>query len=323
MEPSGDGDRGVRPPLAGDADVATVAHAARARGAGVAVVIPALNEAATVGPVVETIGTELVHGAGLVTELLVVDGGSTDGTATVAAAAGARVVDQGEALRGAGPGGGKGDALWKGLARTSADLVVFVDADVVGFAAWWVAALVRPLLDDPRVGLVKASYRRPLTRGGSDGPAEGGRVTELTARPLLNAFWPALAAVVQPLAGEYAGRRAVLEQVPFATGYGVEIGLLIDVADLLGPDGIAQVELGDRRHAHQPLPELGRMASEVTLAVATRLHREGRLTAAPADRLLQPRRDAGRASPGVELTGRVLRVDERPALRRWRGTSPA
>lgn len=323
MEPSGGGDRGVRPPRPGDDDVAAVARAAAEEGVDVAVVIPALDEAGTVGAIAASIRTELVDGAGLVSELLVVDGGSVDGTATLAAGAGARVVDQREVLREAGPGSGKGDALWKGLARTSSDLVVFVDADVLGFAAWWVAALVRPLLDDPRVGLVKASYRRPLGHGGSDRPAEGGRVTELTARPLLNAFWPELAAVVQPLAGEYAGRRSVLERVPFATGYGVEIGLLIDVADLLGPGGIAQVELGDRRHVHQPLVELGRMATEVTLAAATRLHRAGRLTTAPAERLLQPRRGADRGRPAVELAERAVRVDERPALGSWRGTSPA
>ncbi|MFD7652525.1 glucosyl-3-phosphoglycerate synthase [Actinosynnema sp. NPDC059797] len=224
-------------------------------GRAVSVVLPALDEEATVGGVVAAV-RPLV--GSLVDELVVVDSGSTDGTVARAAAAGARVVRRSDVLPDLPPRPGKGEVLWRSLAATSGDLVVFLDSDLVDPDPGFVPALLGPLLTRD-VHLVKGFYRRPL--GGSD--AGGGRVTELAARPLLNALRPELAGVVQPLGGEYAGTRAFLESVPFAPGYGVEIGLLLDAHARYGLAGIAQVNLGVREHRNRDLRQLGAMAAQV------------------------------------------------------------
>jgi glucosyl-3-phosphoglycerate synthase len=245
----------------------------------VSVVLPARNEAATVGAIVTELGRLLVgsDGSGLVDQILVVDSGSTDETAARAAAAGAEVVRQGDLLPELGDRPGKGEALWKSLAATSGDLIVFIDADLVSFSADYVTGLLGPLLTDPTVAFVKGTYDRPLALSGSYEPSGGGRVTELVARPLLNQFWPHLAGFVQPLGGEYAARREILEQLPFAGGYGVELGLLVDVYDLVGLDAMAQVDLGRRVHRHQPDEALAVMAGQVMLTAWERLDRLGRV----------------------------------------------
>jgi len=206
----------------------------------VSVVLPARDEAATVGAIVETLRRELVEQVPLVDELLVIDSGSEDSTAAVAHAAGARVVRQADVLPRLGDRPGKGEALWKSLLVASGDLIVFVDADLRDFDEQFVVGLLGPLLTDPGIDFVKAFYDRPLTNGDQVLPAGGGRVTELVARPLLNLHWPGAAGFVQPLAGEYAGRRTLLEQLPFVSGYGVEIGMLIDVLEEHGLDAMAQ-----------------------------------------------------------------------------------
>jgi glucosyl-3-phosphoglycerate synthase len=273
-------------------------------GRQVSVVIPALDEEATIGRVVSAVTR--ARDAGLVHEIVVVDGGSEDGTPERAAAAGATVLAQDEiVVSDAPPAHGKGDALWKGVAATSGELVVFIDADVVDLPTWWVAALVAPLCTEDGVALVKASYHRE----GGEGDTGGGRVTELVARPLINLFWPDLAGIHQPLAGEYAGRRDVLERLPFPTGYGVELAILLEVATRYGVDAVAQVRLGARAHAHQPLSALTRMAAEVLHAAAVRLELEGRLSAPFPGRLVRP-------STGDDLEAADLRVLERPPLSR-------
>jgi glucosyl-3-phosphoglycerate synthase len=240
----------------------------------VSVVIPALNEAGTIGPIVSAIRTELTGPGNLVDELVVVDSGSRDRTVAVAEAAGALVVSHADVLPGAGSHAGKGEALWKSLYVTSGDVLVFVDGDLEQFDPDVVTALLGPLLTDGDVHLVKAAYDRPLP---GEGPAGGGRVTELVARPLLNLHWPLLAGVVQPLAGEYAARRELLERLPFAVGWGVELGLLVDALQTVGLDGLAQVDLGRRLHRHHADTTLGRMAAEVQRAALSRLHRQGQL----------------------------------------------
>jgi glucosyl-3-phosphoglycerate synthase len=222
----------------------------------VSVVLPALNEAATVGAVVASIRP---HVGTLVDELVVVDSGSADRTVEVAAAAGARVVRRTDVLSELEPLPGKGEVLWRSLAATTGDLLAFVDSDLVDPSPGFVPALLGPLLLEPDVALVKGFYRRPL----AGDPEGGGRVTELLARPLLSALRPELSGVIQPLSGEYAGTRALLEAVPFAPGYGVEIGLLLDAHAIVGLAGIAQVNLGVRRHRNQPLAALGLMARQV------------------------------------------------------------
>ncbi|TXK43158.1 glucosyl-3-phosphoglycerate synthase [Nonomuraea sp. C10] len=256
----------------------------------VSVVLPAHNEESTVGDIVTAIRRDLVERAPLVDEIVVVDSLSTDATASRAAAAGARVVAQEAVLSHLPPLTGKGEALWKGLAATTGDIVVFVDADLRDFGSHFVSGLLGPLLLDRDIQFVKGSYERPYT--GADGVAHrggGGRVTELVARPLLNMFWPELSGFAQPLGGEYAARREVLEQVPFVTEYGVEFGLLVDLLQLVGLDAMAQVDLGVRVHTHQSVAALGRMAGQIMLTAWSRLERQGRLVSpeSPAHTLLQ------------------------------------
>jgi glucosyl-3-phosphoglycerate synthase len=278
----------------------------------VSVVIPALNEAATVGAVVAAIVDQLHRDptSRIVDEVVVVDGGSQDATALTAAAAGARVLQQGSMLGGAPVGRGKGDALWQGLAATTGELVVFIDADIRGFDPAFVSGLIAPLVADPAVLLTKAAYDRPLgTTGSSTG---GGRVTELLARPVLATFWPELGHLAQPLSGEYAGRRALLASLPFVQGYGVEIALLIDIAERYGADAIRQVDLGVRHHAHQPLDALGRMAAELLQVALSRAARSGR------DPVARPvLRQPSRATDGsITLTDHHVSWAERPPAAR-------
>ncbi|HUQ57922.1 glucosyl-3-phosphoglycerate synthase [Lentzea sp.] len=226
------------------------------RGRTVSVVLPALNEEETVGDVVSVVRPLL---GTLVDELVVMDSGSTDRTVEVAAAAGARVVLRSDVVPWLEPLPGKGEVLWRSLAATTGDLVVFLDSDLVEPETAFVTALLGPLLLDADVHLVKGFYRRPL-RLESGG---GGRVTELVARPLLNTLRPELSGVVQPLGGEYAATRSFLESVPFAAGYGVEIGLLLDVHRIHGLSALAQVNLGVRKHRNRSLLQLGVMSSQI------------------------------------------------------------
>ncbi|MET9571935.1 glucosyl-3-phosphoglycerate synthase [Streptomyces virginiae] len=243
----------------------------RAAGTTVSVVLPALDEEATVGAIVEVIRRELIEGlpVPLVDELVVIDSGSADRTAEVAAKAGARVVHRDEILPRIPALPGKGEVLWRSLLVTGGDIVCFVDADLRDFSASFVSGIVGPLLTDPGVHFVKAMYDRPL----GDAPGQGGRVTELVARPLLNLHWPQLAGFVQPLGGEYAVRRSLLERLPFPVGYGVELGLLVDALHTVGLDALAQVDVGVRLHRHQGGQALGRMAAAIYRTAQVRLSR--------------------------------------------------
>jgi glucosyl-3-phosphoglycerate synthase len=301
--------------------------AAAKRSTRVSVVIPARDEEKTVGAIVATIRRHLVERVPLVDEILVVDSRSTDATAVVSRAAGARVVSQDEITRDLPRMEGKGDALWAGLAASTGDVVAFVDGDLRGFSPHFVTGLLGPLLTDPSVAFVKGFYHRPLVGGAGVEPDGGGRVTELSARPLLNLFWPELAGVVQPLAGEYAGRRDTLRRIPFVSGYGVEIAMLIDLLNLVGLDALAQVDLGERRHRHQGTEALGRMSAQIMLTVWSRLHRRGLVTEPepPSSLLVQFRRGgAADVLPnlGREITVHDIGVAERPPLaelaRNWR-----
>jgi glucosyl-3-phosphoglycerate synthase len=239
--------------------VSILATAKTAAGLSVSVCIPARDEAPTVAAVVSAVA-DLAGGPDpLVDEILVADDGSVDGTGALAAAAGARVI------RRDGPAG-KGAAMAEAARTATGDLVVFLDADVRNFGAHFVTGLLGPLLLDDGVMLVKGAYRRP----GDGGPAEGGRVTELLAKPLLRRLFPELAFVRQPLAGEVAVRRAVLDDLVLEPGYGVEIGMLLDVAARYGPSAVAQVDLGERIHRNRPLAQLAGQADEVLAAVLAR-----------------------------------------------------
>ncbi|MFI6725122.1 glucosyl-3-phosphoglycerate synthase [Streptomyces sp. R-74717] len=239
------------------------------RRGSVSVVLPALNEEATVGRIVATIRLELMEKVQLVDELVVIDSGSTDATAKVAREAGARVVHRDEILPRIPAVPGKGEVLWRSLLVTGGDIVCFIDADLKDFSADFVSGVVGPLLTEPNVQFVKAMYDRPF----GDTTGQGGRVTELVARPLLNLHWPQLAGFVQPLGGEYAVRRSLLERLPFPVGYGVELGLLVDALHTVGLDALAQVDVGVRKHRHQDGQALGRMAATIYRTAQLRLSR--------------------------------------------------
>jgi glucosyl-3-phosphoglycerate synthase len=244
------------------------------REATISVCLPARNEARTIGTILERLLP--LRELGVVDQLVVVDD-STDGTAEIARRLGAEVYEQERLVPELGPVLGKGDAMWRALPALSGELICFLDADTEDFGAHFACGLLGPLVSRPDISFVKGCYRRPFRVGDQVFPDGGGRVTELTARPLLNLFYPDLAAVEQPLAGEVAARRELLERLPFVTGYGVDVALLLDAYELVGLEGLAQVDLDVRQNAHQPLRDLGPMAFAVLRAVAARLEREGRL----------------------------------------------
>jgi glucosyl-3-phosphoglycerate synthase len=249
------------------------------QGARISVVIPARDEEATVGAVVKAVRDELVTRVPLVDELVVMDSDSSDATAAAAASAGAAVYRCREVAVDQGGYPGKGEALWKSLFVTTGDIAVFLDADLTRWGSHFVTGLLGPLLSpglgETPVQLVKAWYDRGVAAGLDGGTVGGGRVTELVARPMLNLWWPQLAGVAQPLSGEWAARRTLLESLPVPVGYGVEIAVLIDTARRHGVDAIAQVDLGERGHSHQSDADLAVMAAE--LMVVTERRRPGAL----------------------------------------------
>ena len=267
----------------------------------VSVCLPARDEVATIGAIVGAIRDALVGPDGLVDEIVVIDDGSVDGTAAAATAAGARVVSEHLILPEAGPGNGKGNALWKSLYECRGDIVCWLDADLRNFSPDYVARLVEPLLRTPGLQLVKASYHRSY----EGAPTGGGRVTELVARPLLSLLFPKLADIEQPLGGEYAGRREALEVLPFVEGWGVELGLLIDVTDVFGRDAIAQVDLGVREHRNRPLADL---APQALAVLATGLRRAA-LHDSPA-----PFVELLRSTAGDDVAVVLVAVSERPPM---------
>ena len=278
----------------------------------VSVIIPARDEEATVGDIVAAIRRDLMSGPQpLVDELLVVDSDSTDATAERAREAGARVVATPEVLPGIPTVPGKGEAMWRGLAATQGDVVVFVDADLRSFTSDYVVALLGPILSDSSVHLVKACYDRPLIADGGRRVMGGGRVTELVARPLLNLHWPELAGVAQPLAGEYSMRRDLIESLPIPCGYGVEFALLVDTAQRAGLDAVAQVDLGERRHRHQDDQSLGIMAAEIWQVALDRLD-PGNAVSRPGDSIAE----FTYGPDGVTMTDHLVEVLVRPPLAR-------
>jgi glucosyl-3-phosphoglycerate synthase len=252
----------------------SAARLAAEREASVSVCLPARNEARTIGGILEQL-MPLVE-LGVVDQVLVVDN-STDGTAEIASGLGAEVRDQEALMPEFGPVLGKGDAMWRALRVLSGELICFLDADSEQVGPHFVCGLLGPLICKRGIAFVKGCYRRPFRMGETVFPDGGGRVTELTARPLLNLFYPQLAGIEQPLAGEVAARRALFERLPFVAGYGVDIALVLDAYREVGLEAMAQVDLDVRQNAHQPLRDLAPMAYEVMHAVASRLARDGRL----------------------------------------------
>jgi glucosyl-3-phosphoglycerate synthase len=278
----------------------------------VALLLPTREVAQTVGPIAQTAAR--LKDAGLLDEVLVIDAASPDDTTSIARQAGLQVAQESELLPEYGPAQGKGDAMWRGLAATSSEIVVYADTDTEDFHQGFLLGLIGPLLCNSDIQLVKGTFRRPFRDGATVLAEGGGRVTELMARPLLNLHVPELTVFEQPLAGEAAARRPLLEQIPFSAGYGVEIAMLIDTWRICGLDGLAQVDLGERQNRHQSLRDLSAMAYAVLLAAQTRF-----LGAAFADMnacssiILPPTS----SNPG-QMENRSVTVEERPPLAEYR-----
>lgn len=256
----------------------TVLGLKRERGLSVGVCLPALNEAATVGAICSTIVSDLAS-AGIVDQLVVIDSGSVDATTAVAEAAGASVFKAADLVPEAPvvTRPGKGESLWKSLAVMTTDIVVWIDSDTRNFGPHFVTSLTAPLLADDGVVFTKAFYDRPIDHAESFLPMGGARVTEIGIRPLINLLCPELAGFIQPLSGEYAGMRDVLLDLPFGTGYDVDVLLLIEMVERAGLDALAQVELGSRIHRNRDIPALGRMSFEIMRTLLNRLEESGRL----------------------------------------------
>ena len=256
-----------------DWEFAELVEVKRATGLRVSLVVPARNEAATVGAVVARLRGALMDTVDLVDEVVVIDSDSTDDTFAVAAGAGAVVHRAADVRPDLGSARGKGEAMWKSLFVTTGDVLVFIDADLLDWDTHFVPGLLGPLLTDPAVALVKGFYERPLLDDATESVAEGGRVTELVARPLIALLFPDLAGLVQPLAGEWAVRRSHFAELSVPTGYAVELAALVDTVSALGIDAVAQVDLGRRAHRHQALRDLGAMATQIIAAAERRAGR--------------------------------------------------
>jgi glucosyl-3-phosphoglycerate synthase len=295
-------------------DLASLSRRKRELGVSIAVVLPCREVANTVGPIVDTVRA-VNERAPLVDEVIAIDAGSTDGTAKVAARHGATVYFEDELMSDFGPAIGKGDAMWRALSVARADLLLYLDADTIDFEPPFVHALLGPLLTDPGVRFVKAAYARQ----GMNGGGEGGRVTELTAKPLLNLFYPELAGFAQPLAGELAGWRDLFCSIPFLTGYAVEAAMLIDVLETVGFEAMSQVDVGARVNRSQSISALGKMSYAVARGIESRLLRDGRLgpQAGNADR---PGGDpdgylrAAHSGRALTLERHLVEVLERPPM---------
>jgi nucleotide-binding universal stress UspA family protein len=294
----------------------------------ISLVLPALDEEETIGPIVRRAMREMVGRVPLLDEVLVIDSASTDRTRDIAEAEGARVVQHPDLLPRYGSFRGKGEALWKSVFETSGDIIVWADTDVRSWHPRMVYGTLGPLLHEPRLQYVKGYYQRPIVESGMLKEGGGGRVTELVARPLINLFYPELSGLIQPLSGEYAGRRSLLEAIPFFTGYAVEMGHLIDVAERVGIEGLGQVDLERRIHRNQELEGLSRMSFVILQAVMKRLEerRKARLFAELGSTMKLPRSGRGRLSLEViELADQerppMIRIPEYLERRRAAGAT--
>ncbi|MFG0331794.1 MAG: glucosyl-3-phosphoglycerate synthase [Maioricimonas sp. JB049] len=247
------------------------------QGLTISLCLPALNEAATIGKEIVILKSELKDRYPLIDEIVVVDSGSTDATREIAASFGAEVYLAEEQLTECGDRKGKGENLWKALYLLKGDLIVYVDSDINNIHPRFVYGLIGPLIRDPDIHYVKAFYDRPLAFSTGYRPSGGGRVTEILVRPLFSLFYPDLTAIIQPLSGEYAGRRSILEQIPFPVGYGVETAMLIDIYEKMGLSAFAQTDLDTRVHRNQETIALGRMAFGILRTFFNRLTRQQRL----------------------------------------------
>ncbi len=304
------------------ADVERLVGLKRRQGLRISLCLPALNEERTIGKEILLLKSELMLRRPLLDEIVVIDSGSSDRTREVAAEWGARVFLASEILPSAGARRGKGENLWKALYQCEGDLIAFIDADIRNVRPQFVYGLLGPLLEDPGVQYVKAFYDRPLELTRGKRTPGGGRVTELVVRPMFSLWVPDLTALIQPLSGEYAGRRSLLERLPFPVGYGVEVAHLMDIHHRAGLEAMAQVDLDQRIHRNQPIESLGRMSFGILQVLFDRLHRYGYLE--PRRPLATVMRQFLPDAEGYEPAEFPLEEEERPPMisvadyrRRW------
>ncbi len=294
------------------ADIGALVELKEKAGSKVSVCLPTLNTVGTVGATLRAFRTELVERYPLIDQLCIIDSRSTDGTLEAAEAEGAQIFFDDEILPGLTPAAGKGEALWKSLFVLEGDIIAWIDSDIENIHPRFAYGVIGPLLSDPDIGYVKGFYERPLNEGGELKPSGGGRVTELTVRPMLNMFYPDLAGLIQPLSGEYGGRRSVLESVPFFTGYGVETGLLIDIYDRYGVEAIAQTDLEVRVHHNQGIESLSKMSFGILQALFRRLEDDGKVSVKTPPQTVY---NTVRRSGGEYVEERSeVRVIERPPM---------
>jgi glucosyl-3-phosphoglycerate synthase len=282
------------------------------KGLRISLAFPTLNEESTIGKEILVMRTELMDRYPLVDEIAVIDSSSRDKTRQVAERFGARVFESKSILPKYGSFRGKGENLWKSLYALEGDIIVWVDADISNIAPKFAYGLLGPLLEDDRIGYVKSFYERPIRSSAGINPSGGGRVTEILVRPLFSLFYPALARLVQPLSGEYAGRRSLLEQLSFSVGYGVELAHLIDIYELAGIEALAQVDLDIRVHRNQTTAALGKMAYGILEAFFSRAGKYG------SARLLRELAEYHIALEREDSAHRVLKTaipcEERPPM---------
>jgi glucosyl-3-phosphoglycerate synthase len=294
------------------ADVKRMVEEKQRQGLTISLCLPALNEEKTIGKEVVLLKSELMKRYPLLDELAVIDSGSTDRTREIAAAFGADVYLSRDILPGQGEKKGKGENLWKAIYQLKGDIIVYIDADIANIRPHFAYGLIGPLIFHPEIKYVKAFYDRPLVASGDVRPTGGGRVTEILVRPLFSLFFPELTALIQPLSGEYAARRAAIERIPFPIGYGVETSHLLDIYHTGGLDAFAQTDLGQRVHRNQPTRALGRMAFGILQTFLARTEQYGLVRHLPE--LSDVLRQYQRKEAQYEQVEHVIREEERPPM---------
>lgn len=278
----------------------------------VSVCLPTLNEEETIGKEIVVLQSGLMEKHGLIDELAVIDSGSTDDTRKVADSFGADVYLASNILPEYGERKGKGENLWKAIYQLEGDIIIYLDADIKNIHAKFAYGLLGPLIYRPEIKYVKAFYERPLVSSGGYRSAGGGRVTEVLVRPAMSLFFPELTVFLQPLSGEYAVRREVLEKIPFPIGFGVETAHLIDVYQQWGLDAFAQTDLDQRIHQNRPLQELGQMAFGIMQTFLSRMKSHGLMTDLPKmENILRQFKTKGEE---FEQVLHEMKVEERPPM---------
>lgn len=293
-------------------DIGGLVELKKKSGTTISVCLPTLNVESTVGEIIRIFRTELMERFNLIDQLAIIDSRSTDATVEIARSEGAETYFDDEIFPGLERSAGKGEALWKSQQVLYGDIIAWVDSDIMNPHPRFVYGIVGPLLANADIHYVKGFYERPVLEGDEWKKSGGGRVTELVVKPVFNLFFPDLAGLIQPLSGEYAGRRKVLQTLPFFTGYGVESGLLIDLYTRYGINAIAQVDLEVRKHRNQTIDKLSMMSFGVQQALFKRLNDTGRIELKQKPETLY--RSVRQLSTSREIEVIEIDVIERPPI---------